>query len=60
MKISWYKGIDIYIKGTWYGVHYFWQSIPLFGIINHHRKCNTIHEYGIIFLGLWLYFKIDL
>lgn len=55
----WYKGFDIYLKDTWYGLHYYWQSIPFFGIINVHRKCNTIHEYGITIFGLNLYFKID-
>jgi len=58
-RVCFHKGIDICIKGVWYGVHYYWQSNPLFGIIDHHRKYNTIHEYGIIIFGLWVYIKID-
>ncbi|KKK81127.1 hypothetical protein LCGC14_2816580 [marine sediment metagenome] len=52
-------GIDIYLFKTWYGFHFYWQSDPLFDVINHHRKNNTIREYGIIIFGLWLYTKID-
>jgi len=59
IRFSWYKGLDIYINGAWYGLHYYWQSNPLFDLIYAHRKNNTIHEYGFIFFGLWLYFKID-
>lgn len=58
-RFYWIEGIDINIKDTWYGVHYFWQVCPLFGIINSHRKCNTVHEWGIIIFGLWLYIRID-
>jgi hypothetical protein len=53
------KGIDFYIINTWYGLHYFWQLYPFFDLIYRHRKCNTIHEYGVILFGLNLYFKID-
>lgn len=55
----WYKGFDVYFYNRWGGLHYYWQSNPLFDLIYHHRKCNTIHEYGIIVFGLWLYLKID-
>jgi len=58
-RFYWNNGIDIYINNTWYGIHYYWQRIPLFDIINSHRKCNTVHSYGIIVFGLWLYLKID-
>jgi|WetSurMetagenome_2_1015567.scaffolds.fasta_scaffold958280_2 hypothetical protein len=58
-RVCFHKGIDIYIKDVWCGIHFNWQSIPFFDIINHHRKCNTIHEYGIIIFGLWIYIKID-
>lgn len=58
-RIAFCNGIDINIKGTWYGLHYNWQRIPLFDIINKHRKCNSVHEYGIIIFGLWLWIKID-
>jgi hypothetical protein len=53
------KGFDINILRTWYGLHYYWQCSPLFDIINSHRKMNTLHEYGIIIFGLWLYIRID-
>lgn len=63
MKIGKYiaivDGIDIWIRGTWYGFNYYWQSDPLFGYIHHIRKMRSVHEYGIIIFGLWLYFKID-
>lgn len=64
IKYAWNRfylnnGIDININHVWYGLHYFWQSDPLFGIINSHRKCNTVHEYGIIVFGLWLTYKKD-
>jgi hypothetical protein len=58
-RIIFLDGIDIYINEVWYGIHFYWQSIPLFGIINSHRKCNTLHEYGFIFFGLWIFIKID-
>ena len=58
-KIVFVNGVDVYIKNKWYGIHFYWQSIPLFGIINTHRKCKTVREVGIIFLGLWIYFKVD-
>jgi hypothetical protein len=53
------KGFDINVFHTWYGLHYYWQSSPLFDIINSHRKMNTLHKYGIIIFGLWLYIRID-
>jgi hypothetical protein len=53
------SGFDINIKGVWYGFHWYWQSLPLFDIIDNHRKCNSIREYGVILFGLWLYIKID-
>ena len=58
-RIVFVNGVDVYVFGKWYGVHWYWQSDPLFDIINSHRKCNTVHEYGIIVFGLWLYIKID-
>lgn len=58
-RVVWCKGLDIHVNGTWYGLHYYWQSNPLFDYIKHHRKCNSICEYGIIIFGLWLYVKID-
>jgi hypothetical protein len=53
------NSVLVYIKNTWYGFRWFWQSYPLFGIINMHRKCNTTHYYGIIFFGFNLYWYID-
>lgn len=55
------NGFDFLIKSktTWYGVHWFWQSIPFFGIIKSHRELNTIHKYGFIIFGFNLYIKID-
>ena len=58
-RIAFVDGIDIHIFGRWIGLHYYWQSIPLFDIINSHRKSNTVHCYGIIIFGLWLYLKVD-
>jgi hypothetical protein len=52
-------GIDIWISGAWYGLHWYWQSIPLFDVICVHRKMNTVHEYGLIIFGLWVYIRID-
>jgi hypothetical protein len=52
-------GIDIYINGVWYGFHWNWQRFPLFDVIWRHRKCNSVHEYGVIICGLWLWIKID-
>ena len=52
-------GIDICIKNVWYGIHSYWQSNPLFDWIHNHTKCNSVHKYGIIFLGLWIYIRID-
>lgn len=54
------NGVDIRFHNAWYGIHWYWQSYPLFDIINNHRKCNTIHEYGFIIFGLLVYFKIDI
>jgi hypothetical protein len=53
------NGFDLRINNCWYGIHWFWQEYPLFGIVNIHRKCNTIHEYGIVLFGFNLYYKID-
>ena len=58
-RIVFYQGIDIYIKEKWYGIHFYWQEDPLFDIIHAHKKCNTVHEYGIIVFGLWVYIRID-
>jgi hypothetical protein len=58
-KIVICDGLDVYMFNRWIGLHYYWQSIPLFGIINSHRKCNTLHQYGVVFFGLWLYLRID-
>ena len=52
-------GFDIYLHKAWYGVHFYWQSSPLFDIINSHTKMDTVHKYGFIFLGLWCYLRID-
>ena len=58
-------GFDIHLPigknywGTWYGLHWYWQSYPLFEIIHSHRKCNSLHQYGIIVFGLWVYWSID-
>lgn len=52
-------GFDLLVNGTWYGIHCFWQSIPMFGTIVSHRKCDSVHEYGLIAFGLQVYFKID-
>ena len=52
-------GIDISVRRVWYGLHWYWQSIPLFDIIYYHTKCNSVHKYGIVIFGLWIYFKID-
>jgi hypothetical protein len=57
--VEFVNGIDIYINNKWYGIHFNWQCDPLFDIINCHRKCNTVHEYGIIIFGFWIYVKID-
>ena len=54
-----WTGLDLYVFNTWYGFYVYWQSYPLFDLIYHHRKSNTVHEYGIIIFGLWLYIKID-
>jgi hypothetical protein len=51
-RFAFHNGVDIRIKHSWYGFHYYWQSIPLFGIIACHRKLNIVYEYGIIVLGL--------
>jgi hypothetical protein len=53
------NGITILIKRSWFGIHWFWQCYPLFGVINCHRKCNTVHEYGFTFLGFNIYLYID-
>lgn len=54
------SGIDVKINNSpWYGIHFYWQSMPIFGTINHHTKLNSIHKYGIIIFGLWIYIKID-
>lgn len=58
-KIAFSNGIDIFIKEKWIGLHYYWQSIPLFNFINTHTKMNTVYKYGIILFGLWLYIRID-
>lgn len=58
-RIAFVNGIDIRFGETWYGLHYHWQSIPLFSFICGHRKCNTVHSYGVIIFGLWLYLRID-
>lgn len=58
-RIVLHDGIDIAIRGAWYGFHWYWQSIPLFDIINTHTKCNSVHKYGIVLFGLWLYIRID-
>ena len=52
-------GIDINISGGWYGLHYYWQRYPLFDVIYGQKKCGSIHEYGIIIFGLWLWAKVD-
>ena len=52
-------GIDIYINNVWYGIHSYWQSSPLFDLIYNHKKLNTVHEYGFIFFGVWIYIRID-
>ena len=52
-------GIDLYVNGSWYGIHTYWQSIPLFDWIHNHKKCNSVHEYGFIFMGVWVYLRID-
>jgi len=53
-------GFDFNVKHVWYGLHWYWQEYPLFEIINRHRKSNSIHEYGFIVFGCWLYMKIDI
>lgn len=52
-------GVDVYISNTWYGIHFYWQEYPLFDTICSHTKCNTVHKYGLIIFGLWIYFRID-
>jgi hypothetical protein len=52
-------GVDFYIRGRWIGPHVYWQRDPLFGVIHHYTKCNTVRKYGFIVFGLWVYIKID-
>jgi len=53
-------GIDVYVFNAWRGIYFHWQRPLLdFGIINSHRKGNTLHEYGVVVFGLWLAFKLD-
>jgi len=40
----------------WYGLSWFWQSLPLFGRIYMNRKHNTQLTYGIIIFGLNIFF----
>lgn len=47
-------GIDFKFKNSsWYGIHFYWQSIPFFDLIYSHNR------YGFIVFGLWIYIKIE-
>lgn len=58
-RVCFNRGVDVYVNNKWYGFHYYWQSNPLFDIINSHRKCNTLHEWGVVVMGLWIYWRVD-